>query len=238
MREIKLTDEELLLLDGRVNPDAQLVIESAKKALEHASLGSLGAEVIRLALEQGQFKWNHTSLSYCSICKKSAGYAKYKSGRNRGGNNYKRPLYFGGIEFMRGFVSIKGFASNGGCHACVGKLKDELIQYILDKNLPVMLPENTKWLKEDIQKCYKCNTEFGNFSAYLDRTIMGDGFYYCGCPVCDAESRFLGRNFETVGHKMVPISEVTKYSNCWTRRESGDVTVWGKRSKKIGAASE
>lgn len=74
-----------------------------------------------------------------------------------------------------------------------------------------------------------------NFNAYLDRTLIGDGFYYCGCPVCDAESRFLGKSFEHVGHKMVRVEEIRKHSNCWTRRETGDVTVWDKNSKKRGA---
>lgn len=229
MREIKLTDEELLFLDGKVGPDAQKIVEQAKQALEHAILGPFGAEVIRLALEQGMFKWNHTSLTYCSLCKTSAGYAPYKSGYNRGLPNYKKPRYMGGVEFMRGFVSIKGFAANGGCVQCVGDLAQRIQEYILDKDLPIQLPdhEKTKWVKEDFRRCTKCDTVCGDFDCYLDRTLMGDGWYYCACPNCKAKGGFLSNLWKYgEGHRMVLAVDVVRVKNCYSRRAENDRTIW------------
>lgn len=236
MRKVELTDEELLLLDGKVGEKAQGIVEQAKLALQHAELGPLGSEVLRLALEQGEFKCNYTSLRYCGICKKSAGYAKFKGGRNRGQDNHKRPLYFSGIEFMPGFITMRGYASNGGCKECVGDLPNRIWKYIVEKDLPIQgVGADARWAKENLRKCKSCGAEFGEFDMYIRQALMGDGWLHAGCPSCEEQSSLFHSPFESTGHRMVRTDSLRMLTcKLWTRRESYDLTVYD-RSRNFAA---
>lgn len=241
MRKLELTDAECLLLDGKVNPEAQKIVDEAREAARFAPLGDFAAELIRQALKEGVFKWNHDRLSYCPQCKKSAGYAKYKSGYNRGRDNWKKPLSLGGYAFTsRCFITINGYPTNGLCNDCGKPELEKILKCIADEDLPIEIvrDENTKWVKEEIRECQKCKTSIKQFDMYLDHTIMGNGYFHSTCPHCFNTSALFSMNaFETKGFEMTRTAGLRRAGGCWTRHVS-DVTGWEARQKHEASKKE
>jgi len=82
MRSIELTDDELLLLDEKVNIEAQKVIDEIKKIKSFDRMGkSIYAEIVKLAKDEGELKYTYRTLGRCLICDKKTTYPIFKSNR-------------------------------------------------------------------------------------------------------------------------------------------------------------
>ncbi len=200
--EVNLTYNELTLLDGKVNEKTQKIINTAKTeqsfGFDNPSINKALAE----AMNCGKLTWRYKQISNCQYCNKSREYATYtKSSRYhcKGDKNYDKPIYYGGIKFNEGFVTIQGYGDM--CNDCFEKYKKEMIDYIINNDLPIEIQKNdykiTKYIKDPVLICYDCGKEMCESKMGKHRTVMGDGYYPSKCPNCGAESTFCGKSHKT-----------------------------------------
>lgn len=85
---VRLTDSELVILDGQVNEKVQKEVNDAKVRLGFVARVSnevpmkyrdLVGKVVEEATVNGQLVFQRRAFRCCPVCGKSAGYAKYKS---------------------------------------------------------------------------------------------------------------------------------------------------------------
>lgn len=200
---VKLTAAELVMLDGHVRPEVQSEVDIAKSALRLAAAAhdlndaqrKLVAEAVAEAKTNGALIYRGKSIRYCELCGKSAGYAPYKSGYNRGLPNHNKPRYMGGYELASRFVTVQGYPTLGGCSDCIHKLLHALRSELdgVRAELPKELrtessPAMTRWPSVE---CTKCGWHGHEGELRELNAVMG-GKYRGGCPECPAENTFLG----------------------------------------------
>lgn len=199
---VKLTAAELSLLDGRVRSEVQAEVDLAKATLRLADVSGLTegqrkvvAEAVAEATKNGQLVYRQRSIVFCQMCSKSAGYAVYKSGRNKGRENRDKPRHMLGYELVHRFVSMQGYANVGGCAECM-----EAALPILCAELAGVCAELPEQLRGDRPpskryegaKCTQCGWEGHVGEMRLLPAIMG-GTYHGGCPKCPANNNPLGK---------------------------------------------
>lgn len=218
--DVKLSAAELQLLDGRCSHDVQQAVNLAKAAAEHAfgfgahpnseRLSRFVAEVKAEAVERGHLMWQHKSLRSCPLCRKSAGYAKYKSGRNRGQDNWDKPRTFSGYELAIRCVIMQGHATLGCCADCMELCKPVLREALVGirAQLPEALqtPGETSFERFDRVECTRC--AWRGHEGLMGRRPTWDygGTYPAICPQCKAENAPMGpRLIERIdGFEVVP----------------------------------
>ena len=198
MSEIKLYDielsyDELLLIDGKCNEEAQEVIDQAKEEYGFG-LDPICNEILAESIKTGKLTWCGVEISCCNTCDtKPRGYHKYtRSSRYhyKGDNNYDRPLKYSGIKPNEGFVIITG--ASGICRECWFNIHlPKLVNYIIDNDLPIEIQKNdiaeTKYKRDDIRICKKCGhkmreSEMGRLPCWFS-----SGTYPATCPKCNSE---------------------------------------------------
>jgi len=210
--KVELTYDELVVLDGRVSPDVQKIIELAKTERGYGFEFPLINELIRKSVEKGVFNWRRESARYCTYCTKAAGYVPYtrSSYRHRKGEpNRNKPRYFPAISFFPGFIHVVGFADI--CAEC--EEKHQVIQsvknYLLAHDLPVELKGDkaTKFIKDPIRICFKCEKEMQESKMGRVEALMG-GTYPGRCPYCQASQELFGSTHKlTDKYVMVRVKE-------------------------------
>jgi len=164
--EARLTYPELLLLDGKVSASVQTVINLAKKEAGFGFDLPILNEILRKSEETGTLTWRFKTIDSCPYCDKARGYAKHTRGgryHRKGEPNTKRPLCYNGVAFNEGFISFKGWGDM--CRDCFQKknILGQLIDCILDRDLKIQIQENnyrpTRYLKDEIRICFKCEQE-------------------------------------------------------------------------------
>lgn len=202
---VSLTDQELILLDGKVSAKVQKDIEGARLRIEaqlkHPSLNpahsAFVADVVRYAKEAGKVIFQHKSIRYCKICKKSSGYVKFKSGPRIGKDNHDRPLFLSGIEMKDSFITFSESVYLGGCRSCLDEVKATLISEL--SKFPCQIPKSLTgveplYIRYDIMECSSCNWKGSQHLMGKLPAIMG-GYYFGVCPQCKAENRPFGKTF-------------------------------------------
>lgn len=198
--KIELTDTELILLDGKVSPDAQKEIELAKQRIALVGF-SKGQQAFLVAVKNeaetnGILGCRYVRVAYCKICKRDPGYAKYKSStqyHKKGDLNRKKPLSFQGIDLALRFVTMTGYPTLGCCSDCWKEIQPAVTEIL--KDVQAEIPKGitgtpSRYKKVFIMAC-ECGwkgleTEMGELPA-----VMG-GKYKGKCPSCGFENRFLG----------------------------------------------
>lgn len=67
---VKLTLDELMLIDGKSNEEVQKIIEQAK--FENSfGLDDFSNEILRKAVENGKIEWSSCKISSCQFCEKN-----------------------------------------------------------------------------------------------------------------------------------------------------------------------
>lgn len=198
---IDLTLKELKLIDGKVSEKAQAIINKAKQENSYGFELSFMNEILRKSEETGELKWSYKTIRECKYCDKEYDYHKYpRSSRyhSKGDKNYDKPMYYHGIKFNQGFVTIKGHGDI--CCDCEKKYNviHRLIDYIIDNDLKIQIQKNdykpSKYLKDEIQICYECGKEMKRSKMSNLPTMMGDGFYKGICPHCGAKDLPFGKH--------------------------------------------
>jgi hypothetical protein len=200
--KIELTDDELLALVG-LPERFQSAIDVAKqrKALgaEIADLTekqiALIHSIITFATKQGRLRFCRKPLRHCEVCNQRAGYARYKSGRNKGQENINKPLSFGGIDLSDDFVSWVGHASLGCCYECWDAIKPALVPRLLEiqAEIPqVITGTEPRWKWHANRECKKCGWQGHDGEMTRRPAMMGGGTYPAGCPKCGTETAWFG----------------------------------------------
>lgn len=219
MREISLTDNELLLLDGKVNQEAQATIDYVKKIDAYSDIGNrIYAEIIVNALAKGELKITYRDISDCPVCGAKTEYRTMTRGRNRGKKDYDHPIRLWGVSFLDGFVVVKGHSKFGFCRECGEKAKSAILAYVKEHDLPIRTENESDWIKEEAMICRGCKELIWKFDMGLEYTIMGDGRYYARCPKCGEEGGMFAMHEHTKQFRMVRKEELTKVKNCWQRK--------------------
>lgn len=210
MPSYTLTDDELLLLDGKCSATIQDEIEKVKQKKTLHDDPIIGAAILE-SLKSGTFEYRVIhDMRYCSLCKKSGGYATYtRNSRHhrKGDKNYDKPLGFTGIRLNPGFVTVQGHGSF--CQVCDrdNNYTGRILKHILDNNLPIELIGNTqtKFKKDKMRICYECKAEIFESEMAPGHALMG-GYYPCGCSKCGAKQLLFGHSHTcTDKFRMLPV---------------------------------
>ena len=212
---VRLTAAELALLDGQCRAEVQADVESAKMALALADSDltpgqrKLVAEAVAEATKHGLLVYRGKWITSCSVCGKQGVYARYKSGRNRGRENYDKPLGFNGIELAERFVTMRGHASLGGCDECVSKVRTTLVEAL--RSVRAELPENLRstdsprFKRYASAECTSCGWT-GHEGQMTPVRALFEGYYPGGCPKCCAKNEPFGKIIiETDSSKWVAV---------------------------------
>lgn len=204
--KVDLTDNELVLLDGRCSEKVQTAVDQAGTRIGFANLlghltpmqAGFVADVVNEATEKGRLVWDNKRVTYCPLHKDSAGYVPYKSGPNRGRPNYKKPKGYPGVDLAHRFVSVVGHVSLGGCRDCIDPILPDIIEAL--RGVPAEVPDKLRAEGEPVRKrqghrhCTACDWRGHEGEMGKLRTLFGDGWYPGKCPSCGAENQPLGRS--------------------------------------------
>lgn len=245
--EVKLTYDELKQLDGNVSSEAQIVIDKVKKEYTYGFSLPIINEILRNSEEKGKLNWRYKQIRSCAYCDKKVDYYRYPRGgryHNKGDKNYNKPKYYSGIKFNEGFVTVEGYGDM--CTDCCDKYNiiHQLIDYILDNDLKIEIQKNdykdSKYLKDDIKICYKCNHEMKESEMGKSPTVMGDGYYPSICPKCGAESKVFGSSHKTsnkIAHRINPLNskevqEIKRLVQLHNAKNEKDIHISVNQGKK------
>ncbi len=198
MKEIKLTDTEIVLLDGRCSAATQIEVDAAKRRLALAATGvdEGVAGVIAAAVDEakasGKLVWKHVRIGYCGLCKAGGGYAPYKAGPKRGKPNYKKPRSLSGVEMKHSFISVtfggQSSITIGACADCVEKMLPALRKNLrgVQAELPAELREieAPTFKRFGRRRCKACGWVGHEGQMGPVRTLFGDGNFPGVCPAC------------------------------------------------------
>jgi hypothetical protein len=203
---VRLTDEELVLLDGQCSEKVQRDVDGAKARLSVASQidsdippehRTFISRVVEEAENSGCLTFERWSLHKCDVCGRRAGYASYKRNsryHRKGDPDYSKPLTFPGFEFAKRFVVSRGYATVGCCQECFNDLRPHLVRAL--ENVKAELPERlmgypSKWRRWDNMKCKSCGWQ-GHKGEMGELPAMFEGYYRGQCPECGAKNNAFG----------------------------------------------
>lgn len=203
---ISLTDDELVVLDGRCEPETQTEVDAAKARIAARrrftdlppALAGLVADVVGEATAKGRLVLWNRPLDRCPLCKETKGYVPYKSGPRRGEPNHSKPIRLDGYELADRFVTFKGHVSVGGCVSCVDQALPTIVESL--RGVEAEVPERLRAdgeprrVRHHNVHCTKCGWDGHEGQMRRHRTVFGDGTYPSGCPECPAENLPLGRS--------------------------------------------
>lgn len=198
---LNLSDEELLLLDGKVSEDTQQLIDKIKHRLALESkleeipekYRKWAAELIALAESEGRLVREHTKLSRCPCCNQQKTYATYKRNsryHNKGDFNYSKPLYVHGWEFQHRFISFVGYPGQGICYTCWDEVSPYLVNALSEVKAEIpyrITGQNSRWFFGKHAECKKCGWIGPEYEMGQLPAVFG-GYYRGQCPNCGEKS--------------------------------------------------
>jgi hypothetical protein len=233
--EVKLTEQELLRLDGVSSFEVQRIIDTAKEERRiqdfykvPANIAAMIVKILRTAKVVGKLSYYPMSIQDCPACGRNDGYNPLRRNKyarafgNRfctkhiGEPDYKSPKYFEGYDLNRGFITFNDRFYTGYCSACKSIIEPilavELVK--IEYEHPVLSTGNfwldmtTRFKYYDRRKCKKCGWEGGENLMGLLPAMMG-GSYPGICPQCKSEQRPFGEQiFDTAkGFVLVPVKQ-------------------------------
>lgn len=220
---VYLTDDELVLLDGRCGPEVQPTVDAAKariaawRRLEGVPrhIAALVADVVSEAQENGRIVFWRAHMTTCRVCNRNDGYwphARSSRYHRRGQPNYNNPKTLGGYEFARRSVTIQNHVSVGGCDDCVSQARPHIIAALADVRAEVpkeLTGHEPTWRRFTLAHCEQCGWDGHEGQMIKLRTLMGDGWYAGECPKCHAKNLPLARNVITLLHDKWTVVEAS-----------------------------
>lgn len=217
---LKLTDDEVLCLDGKCRPEIQTEVENARARLacvaKHATLppalAGFIADVVAEARKSGRLVCRNASLRHCKLCNKAAGYAVRKRSSYKGAKgspDWSRPLVLHGVELADDFVRVTDHIRLGGCLTCMDAVKPALVEALAD--VQCELPERLTgkppaWKKHSLKKCRRCGWEGHEGQLGLMPGLLGGPQIRGVCPGCGVKEELFNRTFDTPsGHVVVRV---------------------------------
>lgn len=217
LNEVKLTDEELLLLDGKCSEKVQTAVDLVKTSKTITGLASpehakFVVSVVQEAQTSGKLIFSRSSISYCPVCKTSGSYRLYKSGKNKGRFNYDKPTYIFGVELAYRSVIIRGHVTVGCCSQCWETVKPFVLTAL--ESVKAQMPEALtghpeKYTRYDKRKCSSCGWEGHEGEMGFLPALMG-GNYRGECPKCKVKNEIFGPQKITAAEGFVVVEENRK----------------------------
>ena len=214
MIEVKLEKHELMALDGKVNAEAQRVIDRLKRIDSVSTIMKLDdkdAAFVSDAIDEAQRSKMliryRCSVSKCRVCGKGATPIYYKSGRSRG--KVKGYVDIPGYDLAESFIRVDGYPKVGACSDCINRLMPFIVAALDGMEIEVKVPgEICKWRRLRNRKCTKCGWSGHEGEMKKERALMGDGWYPAGCPNCTARNGFGYSEIDIAdGYTMVPFQQ-------------------------------
>ncbi len=221
MKDYKLTDDEAVLLDGRVNPEAQASIDIAKQRIAGRDIfpelnEGERAFVIDVQIEarsKGELCKRFSRMTMCPGCGDKRRYAVHKRSsmnHRKGAPNYNKPIDVCGISLACDFITIQSYPRLAVCTTCFAKLKPYVDKAIAD--IPCQYPEAlfghpSPWMRYENRHCTACNWE-GHEGQMGLLPAMLSGHYRGQCPQCKARNEPLGKAIieSKPGHVLVKMT--------------------------------
>jgi hypothetical protein len=197
-RSVKLTDDELIQLDGKCRPETQEEVRAAWARVRMAvkydeqipiHLAGLVADIVAEARAEGRLTFRHVRIRWCGYCGRDAGETK-KRGKTV-------QLTMGGIELAERFIRIEGHINVGCCSECWDQIATAVVAELAP--VPVEAPEVLKptgprYRRWDRRECTACGWTGHEGQMLPAMTLMGDGYYAARCPSCGVENAAFGRH--------------------------------------------
>lgn len=202
---VKLTLDELLLLDNKCNSEVQKEVDNAKrvKMLINTELTEPEARFINDIIQElstnGKLIFRYVGLNHDSYSGKSCGYAQYTRRsryHHRGEIDYSKPIPFNGYEFADRCVRMTGYANLGCSKEFYEKIKSKLLEHL--KDIKGEIPKEItghepRWKKYDKRKCNKCGWT-GNEKEMGRSPCIMEGTYPSTCPKCGAKNQIFQKD--------------------------------------------
>lgn len=217
MPAVTLTFEELMLIDGKVNDEAQKVIDSTKEAHRIQTASGLTESEARMvqkivASSRGELRLSFyfENIKDCPCCGRKDGYwpvrrtSKYK---RRGQPDYDNPKLIRGYSINPGFVSIKHYISLGFCESCKDRVMPHILEALKDDQIEVnekLSGVPPKFKRHRNRRCKKCEWAGHEGEMIWAQTLMGDGKFPAYCPTCKTGGIFNNDIELADGYSVVP----------------------------------
>lgn len=203
-----LSEDEVLLLDGKVNEDVQKSIDKIKsrRSIENTldipeKYKKFVAEKIRVATDTQELRFTQgCKLSSCNICGKKKTYRTYTRNtkyHRKGEPNYDRPIDVYGVNL-------------GCCSSCWKEVRPYLgkalegVEAEISKTITGKDPEYKKYANIE---CSVCGWEGHEGEMGMLPALMG-GSYRGKCPKCGAKNIvFVTKIKRTKGYTLVKVEE-------------------------------
>lgn len=197
--KVTLREEHLLLLDGRVDPQTQVVIDALKseRATREANPGlttrqvALIHSIVAEAEKNRILTYCRTDVSSCRTCGKTGGYYLAKRTTNtttRGKPDYNRPRPIDGVEFAVSSLLLQNHIQVGACRECVESVLPILKQRLahVRAQIPESLREegSIEWIRIERNECKQCGWVGPKCLRSVSPTWGSGGYYHNGCPSC------------------------------------------------------
>lgn len=208
---VKLTDAELMLLDGKCSEGVQAEVEEAKIRSDMASRHDaepkhihFASRILREARKRGRLIRQAFGVRNCACCGAEGGYARFKRtcrAGMKGEPNYDKPRLLPAVEYVPRVIT-RGSSPTAPCAECSKVIEPILIAELA--NVEAEIPEELSAPSRHKMKRFnrvKCICGWSGHEGEMRQleNLMRDGTYAGGCPECPAENEFFKRaNIERV----------------------------------------
>lgn len=202
MYKVNLSYDEIILLDGKCNKEAQKLVDKAK--LENSfGLDPICNAILAQSIKSGKLTWTRVTISSCIVCAaKPAGYHTYDRNsryHSKGSYNYDKPLRYSGIKPNQGSLIVEN--APGLCIDCWFDIYlPKLIKHIIDNDLPIEIQKNniaeTKYIRDNIRICKDCGNKIQESKMGKEYSLFRRGDTYpATCPYCFSEANTTTEEF-------------------------------------------
>lgn len=206
MPYLNLTDDELLLLDGRCGEGPQAEINTIKRrrvaadGKENPALWVFISDLRVRAEQDGRLGFRHERFSgKCCVCAEGGGYYPHRrrsKWHRRGEPDLNAPILASGIDFAKSFIRVENRLGLGCCAKCWDEHRTVICDALADvrAELPqAMTGAEPRYRWHQNRQCTQCGWLGHDGEMGKSPTLMGDGYYPSTCPQCRAKNAVFGK---------------------------------------------
>jgi len=203
-RSVRLTDNELVLLDGNCSDGVQSEVDAAKRRIAECD-GRENTALWRIIADAKTYAETHKKISLrwnncryvCPVCGTGGGYHKRKRASKyyrKGDPDFKKPVLTYWADL--GESHVRDVVFLGMCRKCWEEHRETVALALdgLEAEIDAKITGHSpQWLRMDVFKC-KCGWVGSEGEMGRLPCLMGSGTYAGKCPKCNAENMLFGRD--------------------------------------------